>query len=61
LSLLIFVCDRYSAYKYWAKDHPNILLAFCRAHVRRDFLDVARAWPELAEWMHAWVGDIGKK
>ena len=58
--LLIFVCDRYSAYKCWAKDHPNILLAFCWAHVRRDFLDAARAWPELAEWMRAWVGDIGK-
>jgi transposase len=58
--MLIFVCDRYSAYKCWAKDHPNILLAFCWAHVRRDFLDAARAWPELAEWMHAWVGDVGK-
>jgi transposase len=58
--LIIFVGDRYSAYKCWAKDCPLILLAFCRAHVRRDFLDNAKAWPELAEWMHAWVDAIGE-
>jgi transposase len=58
--LIIFVCDRYSAYKCWAKDFPLILLAFCWAHVRRDFLDSAKAWPELAEWMHAWVEAIGE-
>jgi transposase len=57
--LIIFVCDRYSAYKCWAKNFPLILLAFCWAHVRRDFLDSAKAWPELAEWMHAWVEAIG--
>jgi transposase len=58
--LIIFVCDRYSAYKCWAKDFPLILLAFCWAHVRRDFLDSAKAWPELAEWMHTWVEAIGE-
>jgi len=58
--LTIFVCDRYSAYKCWAKDCPLILLAFCWAHVRRDFLDNAKAWPELAEWMHAWVEAMGE-
>ena len=59
-ALVIFVCDRYGAYKCWAKDHALILLAFCWAHVRRDFLDGAKAWPELAAWMHAWVADIGE-
>ncbi len=58
--LVIFVCDRYRAYQCWAKDFPLILLAFCWAHVRRDFLDSAKAWPELAEWMHAWVEAIGE-
>ena len=57
--LIIFVCDRYRAYQCWAKNFPLILLAFCWAHVRRDFLDSAKAWPELAEWMHAWVEAIG--
>lgn len=58
-TLVIFVCDRYIAYQRWAKDFPLVLLAFCWAHVRRDFLDSARAWPELAEWMHTWVEAIG--
>lgn len=57
--LIIFVCDRYKAYQCWAKEFPLVMLAFCWAHVRRDFLDSARAWPELAEWMHAWVAAIG--
>jgi transposase len=57
--LIIFVCDRYRAYQCWAKDFPMILLAFCWAHVRRDFLDGAKAWPELAAWMHTWVEAIG--
>ena len=59
-ALVIFVCDRYSAYPCWAKDYPMVLLAFCWAHVRRDFLDGAKAWPELAAWMHAWVESIGE-
>jgi transposase len=57
---VIFVCDRYSAYPCWAKDYPMVLLAFCWAHVRRDFLDGAKARPELAAWMHAWVEAIGE-
>jgi transposase len=59
-ALVIFVCDRYSAYPCWAKDYPMVLLAFCWAHVRRDFLDGAKARPELAAWMHAWVESIGE-
>jgi len=44
---VIIVCDRYSAYKKLARLAANILLAFCWAHVRRDFLDAGRAFPEL--------------
>jgi len=32
-----------------------ILLAFCWAHVRRDFLDAAKSWPDLQAWMLCWV------
>ena len=35
-----------------------ILLAFCWAHVRRDFLDAARSYPELEARMSVWVEDI---
>ena len=44
---VVLVCDRYSAYKCLAKDHDELILAFCWAHVRRDFLKAARSWPEL--------------
>jgi transposase len=57
---IIFVCDRYKAYQCWAKDFPLLLLAYCWAHVRRDFLEGAKAWPELASWMHTWVEAIGE-
>ena len=52
-------CDRYSAYKKLAKQTPNIVLAYCWTHQRRDFLEAANQWPELADWMHQWVEDIG--
>jgi transposase len=55
----IIVCDRYSAYKKLARLAPNILLAFCWAHVRRDFLDAGRAFCELEGWALEWKGRIG--
>lgn len=58
LTEVILICDRYSAYKKLVKDIPMILLAFCWAHVRRDFIDAARGWPDLKDWMFNWVEDI---
>ncbi len=55
---VVLVCDRYSAYKCMAKDHDDLILAYCWAHVRRDFLGAARSWPELESWMFTWVEDI---
>jgi len=57
---IIVVCDRYSAYKSLAKQLPFIILAFCWAHVRRDFLDAAKKYPELEEWALCWVEKIGR-
>jgi transposase len=56
---VIIVCDRYSAYKKLARLADNILLAFCWAHVRRDFLDAGRAFAELEQWALEWKGRIG--
>ncbi len=53
------ICDRYSAYKSLAKQLPFIILAFCWAHVRRDFLDAAKKYPELEEWALWWVEKFG--
>ena len=57
---IIVVCDRYSAYKSMAKQLDFIILAFCWAHVRRDFLDAVRKYPDLEEWVLSWVEKIGK-
>jgi len=56
---IIVICDRFSAYKSLAKKMPFITLAFCWAHVRRDFLDAAKKYPELEEWALLWVNKIG--
>ncbi len=55
---VVLVCDRYSAYKSLALECDELILAFCWAHVRRDFLKAARSWPELESWMFTWVDDI---
>ncbi len=54
---IVVVCDRYTAYKSLASDYEevNIVLAFCWAHVRRDFLDLARSYPEFEQWCFEWV------
>jgi transposase len=51
--------DRFSAYKAWVKIQVTVLLAFCWAHVRRDFLKAATEWPHLALWADAWIRRIG--
>jgi transposase len=52
--------DRYSAYKAMAQVKAHkIILAFCWAHVRRDFLAVLTGWPELTDWAWSWVEEIG--
>jgi transposase len=57
---IIIVCDRYSAYKSLAKQLAFIILAFCWAHVRRDFLDAGKKYPDLEEWVLSWVEKIGE-
>ena len=54
----ILSVDRYSAYKAMAKA-LDIVLAFCWAHVRRDFLKVASSWPQYETWAMSWVSAIG--
>jgi len=56
---VIIVCDRYSAYKKLARLSDAILLAFCWAHVRRDYLDAGRSFAELEPWALEWKGRIG--
>jgi len=55
----IISCDRYSGYKRFARLNPGVKLAFCWAHQRRDFLDLANSYPESTEWALQWVERIG--
>ena len=57
---VIIVCDRYKAYKSLAKLLTFIILAFCWSHVRRDFLNAAKKYPELEDWTLSWVEKIGE-
>lgn len=52
----ILSVDRYGAYKNLG---TKILLAFCWAHVRRDFIR-ADGYPELKKWAIAWLNRIAK-
>jgi transposase len=57
----ILVVDRYKAYQAISQVKDGlIVLAFCWAHVRRDFVTVARTWPEQEGWALAWVERIGQ-
>jgi transposase len=53
--------DRYSAYKALPQvKNGRVLLAFCWAHQRRDFLGMAADWPTEQEWALSWVTAIGE-
>jgi len=52
--------DRYSAYKALA-NLGLLILAFCWAHVRRDFTDIVKKYPEdikLIKWAEKWLVKI---
>lgn len=49
--------DRYVAYKVIAKS-GLFMLAFCWAHVRRDFLNHSKSQPEQEAWGLEWVAAI---
>jgi transposase len=55
----VLMVDRYSAYKAMAQVKDGLLiLAFCWAHVRRDFVRVGKGWPELKPWALEWLNRI---
>jgi transposase len=56
----VISCDRYSGYKRFARLNPGVVLAFCWAHVRRDFLELANSYPQSAQWALQWVAMIGQ-
>jgi transposase len=56
----VLSCDRYVAYKKFARLNPGVVLAFCWAHQRRDFLELANDYPEVSPWAMGWVDAIAE-
>jgi transposase len=55
----VLMVDRYSAYKAMLQvKNGTLILVFCWAHVRRDFVRVGKGWPELKSWALEWLGRI---
>jgi transposase len=52
----VLMVDRYSAYKAMTQVKlGHVVLVFCWAHVRRDFVKVGKGWPEHKAWAVAWL------
>jgi len=55
----VLMVDRYIAYKIMRQVKAGkLLLAFCWAHVRRDFVRVGKGYPELTAWALTWLRRI---
>jgi len=55
----VLMVDRYSGYKAMEQvKKGNLVLAFCWAHVRRDFVRVGKGYPELTQWALGWLRQI---
>lgn len=53
---VVLMVDRLSSYKAMAPVKDGlVVLAFCWAHVRRDFIAVAKSFPELKPWALSWL------
>ena len=49
--------DRHASYKRLAKD-TELVLSYCWAHVRRDFIAVANERDDQFQWAEQWLADI---
>lgn len=53
---VVLMVDRLASYKAMAPVKAGlVVLAFCWAHVRRDFIAVAKSFPELKPWALRWL------
>ncbi|MFH1136715.1 MAG: IS66 family transposase [Pseudomonadota bacterium] len=51
----ILSVDRYSAYKAYKALNNSIRLAFCWAHLRRDFINIGKGYHRLRDWAGDWI------
>jgi transposase len=56
---VMLMVDRYSVYKAITQVKlTDVVLVFCWAHVRRDFVTIGKGWPKHKEWVLAWLRRI---
>lgn len=59
-SPVFVVCDRFSAYKKLARNLAGlVVLCWCWAHIRRDYIKCAAGHDELEPWRDQWLRRIG--
>jgi len=56
----ILLVDRYSAYKSYVRKNTDVTLAFCWAHVRRDFREAGLKYKKLTPWAEQWETRINE-
>ena len=54
----VVMCDAYGAYKALAKNNPELTLAHCWAHVRREFVEIAALYPKETTEVLDWIGEL---
>ena len=56
---VFLICDRYCAYKTLARELAGkVILCFCWAHQRRDFIDCTIGQGTLTHWCEGWIERI---
>ena len=61
-AVVYLMCDRYSAYKAFIRQHPELQVVpvYCWVHMRRDWVRAGAGHAELKAWSEEWVERLGK-
>ena len=54
----VLMCDGYDAYLSLARQYPRVVLAHCWAHVRREFLEIEKAFPTACREVLDLIGQL---
>ena len=54
----VVMCDGYAAYKTLANNNPELTLAHCWAHVRREFVEIAPMYPKETTEVLDLIGEL---
>ena len=62
IGIVFLVCDRLSTYKKMARElDGKVVLCWCWAHQRRDFIHCAAGQVRMTQWCQAWIERIAAK